>query len=376
MRIGLDAQRIFRPNLHGMEVVAIETIKALQEVDHENEYIVYVKTDTGKVDLINSQNFTLKQIPAYSYPDWEQYRLVKEANKDGVDLLHCMSNTGPHFFSGKMILTLHDIIYMEKLKFSGNSYQDFGNVYRRLIVPKVVAKSELIFTVSNFEKDKIVDFFKINPQRVIVLYNGVNPIFNRNHRVSESSITNGFPETYMLFLGNTAPKKNTINLLKAYYHYCKHTSDIIPLVIPDLGANYLKSSLSSEVLTTIKDYLIFLDYVPYEQMPDLYRKASFFIYPSLRESFGMPILESMACGTPVITSNTTSMPEVAGGNALLCNPHDVLDIADKITTMAGDGNQRETLTKKGLAWSENFSWQNTAKKLYNEYQKMNRCSSS
>jgi hypothetical protein len=138
-KIGIEAQRIFRKKKHGMDMVALELIRNLQTIDKKNEYFIYVKEDEDNQILEPSENFHIVKIQASPYPFWEQILLPEQAKKDKIDILHCTSNTAPISLKCKIVLTLHDIIYLENINFTkGTPYQIMGNFYRRWNVPKVV----------------------------------------------------------------------------------------------------------------------------------------------------------------------------------------------------------------------------------------------
>ena len=155
MRIGIEAQRLFRPHKHGMDRVALELIKNLQVIDKTNEYYIFVKPDEDHSALQETENFKIIELNGGPYPTWEQIALPKAAKKYGCQVLHCTSNTAPLFTSVPLITILHDIIYMESsylkiLSSSASTYQKFGNVYRKLVVPRVLKTSKKVITVSHF----------------------------------------------------------------------------------------------------------------------------------------------------------------------------------------------------------------------------------
>ncbi len=368
MKIGIEAQRIFREKIHGMEVVIIEVIKELQKLDTINEYVVYVRDNTVQ-RVFPTSNFEVKVIKASSFAIWEQWLLPKQANIDGVDLLHCTSNTAPIFYKGKRILTLHDIIYLEKLIMGGTYYQKFGNLYRRFIVPNVVKPIDLILTVSEYEKSRITKKFGLTQEKVKVVYNGLNERFRQqNSEIKANHNTDDLPKKFILHLGNTAEKKNTKRVVKAYYDYCKCVSEPMPLVVTDIQEKVIDVWVNKRVRNKMKGQIIVLPYILYEDMPDLYGKATIFLYPSLRESFGMPILEAMSCGTPVITSNTSSMPEIAGGASLLVNPLSQQEIKNSLVKLTRNESLSDELRVRGREHSLKFSWRITAKKYLESYQ--------
>jgi glycosyltransferase involved in cell wall biosynthesis len=370
MRIGIECQRLLRPNKHGMEIVALELIKQLQLIDKTNEYFLFVKEDEDTNCISETANFKLVKVPAVNFAEWEQIQLPSAIKKYKLNLLHCTCNTSPYFSSTPTILTLHDIIYLENIDFSGTAYQNIGNIYRRFIVPKVVPRCKSIITVSHYEKEKIVERFKIDEERIKVVYNGVSPRFKKIDNENEISEMLGefeLPDEYILFFGNTAPKKNTKGALMAYAYYAKENKNALPLVITDLTEKTLRQELVEIKAESLRSKIKLLGYFPNQRIPYLYNRAKLMLYPSLRESFGLPIIESMACGTPVVTSNVSSMPEIAGDAAILANPSNPLDIAEGMTRLLSDDELYQSKVQKGLERASIFSWQSTAEATHNVY---------
>lgn len=375
MRIGIEAQRIFRPKKHGMEVVALELLRQLQVTDQKNEYVIFAKDDADVNCLSETENFKIETIPAFTYADWEQIRLPEAIKKANIDFLHSTCNTSAIWQPNPLLLTLHDIIYLEKLDFKGTAYQNFGNLYRRYVVPKVVDKSENIITVSHFERNTILEHLQLPEEKVEVVYNAVSDSFHNQYSAEEVAAfreKHMLPEHYMLFLGNTAPKKNTQNVLSAYVHYCLSVKDAVPLVILDYDRTFVEEALTRMKQKHLISNFVFPGYVPSHQMPLIYNGAHVFLYPSLRESFGMPILEAMACGTPVITSTTSSMPEIAGGAAVLVDPYDYKELAEGIYKLLSDGDLYHDLVEKGLKRAAEFTWEASAKSLLAIYDKFRK----
>jgi len=371
MRIGVEAQRIFRNKKHGMDVVALQVLLSLQELDHENEYVVFVKPDEDRDCLKTSNNLEIVEIPALSYPDWEQIHLPRVAKKHGVEILHCTSNTAPMFSAIPSVITLHDVIYLENLNFGGTAYQNFGNIYRRWIVPRVVKTADCIITVSEYEKEKIVSTLKLPPEKVKVVYNAISNKFHNNYsaiKLDDIRVKYDLPEQFILFLGNNAPKKNTERVLKSYVKYCKQVTFPIPLVVLDYEFELIAKLLKSEKGDEYLKYIISPGYIAASEIALIYNLATLFLYPSLRESFGLPIIEAMACGTPVITSNTSAMPEVAGGAAILIDPFNVDDLSNQIVALLSNNTLRDTKIEQGLQRAKAFSWDNAAMQVLNIYQ--------
>lgn len=209
MKIAIEAQRLFRTNKHGMDFVALETIRELQKIDTINEY--YILVAPGSDHCLNAtNNFHILELKCPTYPLWEQFALPKAIRKIRPNLLHCTSNTAPLYCSVPLILTLHDIIFLEKRAASNISiYQNMGWYYRRFIVPRILPKCKKIITVSQFECNHILETLDLSEQQIIAIHNGYNQRFHPLENVSEI-IRKYIPhDDYLFFLGNTDPKKNT-----------------------------------------------------------------------------------------------------------------------------------------------------------------------
>ncbi len=371
MKVAIEAQRLFRKKKHGMEIVALEIIKELQHLNSTDTFFVLVKNDEDEECISETSNFKIKKIAAISYPFWEQIKLPKALKKIKPDILHCTANTAPLFFSGKLVITIHDVIYMESVNFSGSNYQNFGNLYRKFIVPKVAKKAKIIITVSEFEKKVIAKRLNIEENKIRVIYNAVNPQFRKLTEEDLLPFKNRYklPDNFMLHFGNTAPKKNTIGVLKAYSLYRSNNKNNFTLVITDCSIDYIQNLLKEiNQPELIKDIQI-LNYISFTEVPLLYNLAKLFLYPSHRESFGMPVIEAMACGVPVITSDTSALPEIAGGAAILVDPKNESEMADQIEKLINDTGLYDIQRSKGFANARRFNWTNAAKKtmeIYNE----------
>ncbi|WP_224997467.1 glycosyltransferase family 1 protein [Cesiribacter sp. SM1] len=373
LRIGIEIQRIFRPKKHGMEIVALELVRQLQQMDKQNEYVIFAKDDVDTGCLSETENFKIKKLPAYTYADWEQIQLPKAVKEAKLDFLHSTCNTSSILQPVPLLLTVHDVIYLEKVDFKGTAYQNFGNLYRRFVVPKVVQKSEMIFTVSNFERETILESLKLPEDKVKVVYNAISSKFNTDYSAAGLKSfreKNNLPDKFILFLGNTAPKKNTFRVIQAFAEYSLANKDAIPMVILDCTPALVSDMLDKLGHKQLLSRFIFPGYISPDQMPLMYNAATLFLYPSLRESFGLPILEAMACATPVITSNTSSMPEVAGGAALLVDPFKYEEIAAGIDKILGDEALRQDMVKQGVERASKFTWEASAGALLEFYDSM------
>lgn len=370
MRIGIEAQRIFRRKKHGMEIVTIELIRHLQQIVTDFEFVVFVKAGEDRC-IKPTSNFKIVEVPGLSYADWEQIHLPIAITKEKIDLVHFTSNTASYFSQTPFVLTLHDIIYLESVSFTGTAYQNFGNLYRRFLVPKIVDKCLKIITVSKYEQERIRKQFNLYAGKVEVVHNAKDEAFKKisdlNLLESVSKKYN-LPSDFILFLGNTAPKKNSKRLLEAYVHYVKSSKNPLKLLVVDLSESYIKETLLKVGFRNYDDLIFTQDYIDHKDLTVIYNLATIFIYPSLRESFGLPIIEAMACGVPVITSNTSSMPEIANEAALLIDPFDIENISATFLKLTEDVELRELHIKKGYINAEKFSWSNCASQVLSIYE--------
>ena len=368
MRIGIEAQRIFRKNKHGMDYVVLQEIKEIQKMDTRNEYFVFVRPGEDRC-VQDTHNMHVIEVSCPTYPLWEQYALPRAARETGVELLHCTSNTAPVNCSIPLILTLHDLIFLEpRDKANKSLYQNMGWLYRRLVVPRILKKCRRIITVSDFEMQNIISKLHLPPLQVAMIYNGYNEWFrpvNDNEGVYRKYIDE---PGFFFFLGNTDPKKNTERTLVAYARYLEQSEVKRPLLMADLEKKYFDDIITRNDIGHIREHIKTPGYIVNSDLPYIYNAAFAFLYTSLRESFGIPLLEAMACGTPVITSNTSSMPEIGSQNAILVNPESVEEITAMMLRLETDNAFYQQQKEVGLERAKLFSWKKTAEQLLDVYE--------
>lgn len=375
MRIGIEAQRLFRRKKHGMEVVALELIKHLQLIDKSNQYFIFVKDGDDPDCIQETANFKIVVLKSLTYADWEQYHLPRVVAKYQVDFLHCTSNTAPIKLKVPLIVTIHDLIYLEGLTFGGSAYQNFGNIYRRLVVPMIAKNAAQIITVSEFERNNIIKTLKIPEKKITTIYNAKRIEFRKIDDECQLSLVRkkyDLPHDFLFFFGNTAPRKNTLGVLKAYSDYINTSNKVIPLVITSLDLPEVLTLLKTNKIQ-IKEaekYIRCIGYVDKVDLPSIYNLATIFLYPSFREGFGLPIIEAMSCETPVITSNVSSMPEVAGNAAILVDPNNPEDLLAAIVKLTNNSLDNNSLILKGRDRARQFEWKSTAEKTLDIYKKL------
>ena len=268
-----------------------------------------------------------------------------------------------------MLLKLHDIICLEPRSASNKSvYQNMGWYYRRFVVPKILPKCKKIITVSEFECNRIKDFLGLPENQIQHIYNG----FSSHFKVLEDKkleIKNKYiPEKeYIFFLGNTDPKKNLERTIKGYSLYLKESKQKLPLLIADFDKENLPAILKKLSLEDINQYIYCVKYIDNKDLSVIYNNATIFLYTSLRESFGIPMLESLSCGTPVIAGNTSSMPEIMGEGGVFADPYDEKDISGKLLLLENNPDLYQKQIEYGLDRVKKFSWRNTANELLRLY---------
>lgn len=376
MKIAIEAQRLFRARKHGMDVVAYEFLRRLPALNDSNQYHIIVKNDVDNC-IEPSENKFIHPLKAIFYPLWEQFLLPSFCKKINISVLHCTANTAPVFYKKPLILTLHDIIFLQQNNFSnkGSWYQSLGNTYRSLVVPIVAKKAIRIITVSQYQKDVIVQKLNILPQKISVIHNGVDERFFNTFtpiQIQNTLLKYGIKPRYIFFMANTEPRKNTIGALQSFALLCKQTTQAPRLVIKGLNSTQLKNLLEKHNLSFINNQIDLIGYVDYNDLPLIYQGATILWFPSISEGFGLPIIEAMASGVPVITSNVSCMPEIAGDAAILIDPLNFKTIVEATLTLLNNSALYNQIVLKGKKRALDFTWDKAVKKLllvYSEIEK-------
>jgi glycosyltransferase involved in cell wall biosynthesis len=281
-----------------------------------------------------------------------------------IDVFHGLDHIGVPLFGkvGRYVATIHDMIPLIRPQFVTRKHRlVVAAAYRRLR-----QQADLVIVPSEATKADVVDQLRISPERIVVIPWGCDERFQPKGNPERSAVMQRkyhLPTRYLLFVGTLEPRKNLTTLLKAYamLRADRQDEDLKLVVVGRKGWLY------DEVFEAVKalalhEYVLFTDFVDDADLPDLYRGACLLIFPSLYEGFGLPILEAMASGVPVIAANTSSMPEVAGDAALLIDPRTPEAIAEAMAQVLADEQLRKTLTQRGLARAQCFTWESVAQK--------------
>ena len=377
----IEAQRLFRPQKHGMDVVALAVLRELQQQSFAGNLKVLVKPDADPC-LSSSKQVEVEQLAGGFYPIWEQWTLPRRLAQDSGAWLHATGNTAPIWGQNPLIVTIHDLIYLDEnylwKKDGGTWYQRFGNTYRRWIVPLVARRAKHIITISEFQREAIIRQLGVHPSKVTVIYNGADDNFFRQRDQAEllsmrEQLGLGL-DPYIFFLANTEPRKNTDGVLLAYAQLIERYPECpYHLVLKGLSDELLSRKLVALGLTAIQSRIHRIGYIDADLLPSVYQGASMLWFPSFSEGFGLPIVEAMAGGVPVITSNCSVMPEIAADAALYINPAIPAEMVDQTVAIWQNPALAERLSNLGKLRAENFTWRTAVKKLIEVYQRCGAC---
>ncbi|MCR4428151.1 MAG: glycosyltransferase family 4 protein [Caldiserica bacterium] len=294
---------------------------------------------------------------------WEQFLLPKWCKEEKIELLHMFTNRGPVFNRGVAdVHVVHDTIAIhEGIKEKGLFKGISGILYNFFTIKLSAKTSSHLITVSNFSKETILKELRVPPSKVSVVYNGVDPMFF-NPPELEIEKLNLPKKSFLFHLGSYEPRKNTLRVLQAYSGLKEETRRDFPLVIAGLSQKAKEKFCPIIQELGIEKDVVVLPFISDEDLAGLYHNCLAFVWPSCWEGFGLPVLEAMAAGAPVLTSNATSLPEISGGCALLVDPFKVGEIKEGIIRLISDYTLREKMREKGKAWAQQFTWENTVKK--------------
>lgn len=374
MKIGIDARMIIDTYSPTWPNYLSGLLSGLQHLDKSNSYFLYVNYFRRRYDKVlqsfplqdNFQFRTLRVPHKIANFIFETLHFPMETVVGKVDIFHGPIYTRLNTFYGKSIVTVHDLIFIRYPDMVPPAWLDYVGKN----IEYSLRRADAIIAISEFTKKDIVDFFKIPEERIRVIHNGVDRYFTPNPengmRVKEKF---GIGGEYLLSVGANEPRKNLQTLLRAFHALPPTVKENHHLVI--VGVERYRSEQVYAMINELQleRYVIFTNKVSREELSCLYSGAAIFIFPSLIEGFGMPLLEAMACGAPVIASNCTAIPEVVGEAGILIEPLNPDEISQAIENVLGDMSLREGLRQKGFKRVSRFSWEKAAGQtlsLYNE----------
>ena len=364
VRIGIDARKLHD---FGIGTYIRNLLRELARLDQSTEFVLLCRPDDVTVIRALGPNFRPVVETAGNYSVAEQVKVPLALRREGVTLFHAPHYVLPPLVHCRSVVTIHDCIHLMFPQYLPNRV---ALTYARSSMAMASKRATRVLTVSETSKNDIIRFFGTDPAKIDVIYNafderfGVEPNEDDVVRVRERYQLH---DEFVLYAGNVKPHKNLDRLIDAFHLVRQRGLDHLKLVM--IGDDISKyASLRRAVHKyQLHNYVRFLGYLPEETLAVMYRLAGVFVFPSLYEGFGLPPLEAMASGTPVVTSNVSSLPEVAGDAAQLVDPYDPDAIADGIYRVLTDTELRQGLRLKGLARARQFSWDASVRRVREIY---------
>lgn len=386
MRIGLNCM-ILTGQYSGVEQSIWHLVRALRDSDSRNEYVLYTGADTDVAEFegdrwevrrtwFKGRRKTFRIL-------WEQLRLPQRAIKDRLDLVHCPGYVIPSLLVTASVVTIHDVIALKRPELCRP-----GNVkHFKMRLPKTAERATRIIVPSNATRNDVVDLLEVDREKVRVVPFGVGEQYkpiDDPAAMEEARRQMGLPEKFILFVGNREPKKNLEALVQAFYAAVQHTQyesgkghrkamSHKLVLVGKRGWGDVDRKLSRLVRELkFQDHVLQTGYLPQEVMPYVYNLADALVFPSLIEGFGFPVLEAMACGTPVICSKDPALRETVGDAALVVDGLDRAALRKAIEKVTADAKLRRKLREKGLARAAEFTWARCARQTMSVYEEARR----
>jgi glycosyltransferase involved in cell wall biosynthesis len=364
VRIGIDARKLHD---FGIGTYIRNLLRHLARMDDQTEYVVVCRPEDREALSTLGRNFRTVPETAGNYSVAEQVKIPLVLKREGVTLFHAPHYVLPPLVRCRSVVTIHDCIHLMFPQYLPNR---LALSYARTSIGLAARRATRVLTVSESSKRDILRFVDTQPEKIDVIYNAyderfaIDPAEEDVVRVRERF---QLQDEFVLYAGNVKPHKNLERLIEAFEIVRKRGLDHLKLVM--IGDEISKYTALRRAVHRhqLHKYVRFLGYLPEETLAVMYRLAGVFVFPSLYEGFGLPPLEAMASGTPVVTSNVSSLPEVAGDAAVLVDPYDPHAIADGIYRVLTDEQLRKDLRHRGVARAGMFSWEQSVRRVRRIY---------
>lgn len=381
MNIAFDALPLISDRITGIGWCEAGQTMALARLFPENKYTYsffsrkddHIKLDRIKpfagnnigVNLVHGSGFIYRTVSTFIPVPYSRYFGKND------DVTHFFNYIVPPKVHGKTVVTVHDMVYKafpETVRARTKYMLDMG-------LKSSMKRADLIVTDSEFSRSEILKYFPKHEGKVRVVPCGVDldrfKPCDTPERIPEVKRSLGVEGEYFLYLGTIEPRKNLERLIQAYHIFSQRSGGDVPKLVLAGGKGWLYDSIFARVTELgLSEKVIFTQYIPSEDMNPLMCGAVAFVFPSIYEGFGMPPLEAMACGVPVLASDAASLPEVTGDCAVICDPYSPESIADGLEKLSSDDALRSDLGRRGLQRAQSFTWDNSAKILYNLYKEL------
>ena len=376
MKIAIDVRTVL-PNRSGVGNYVLNLVQNLRQVDPAPIYYFLAQKKNLSLlgNLAREQNPLLTIFSHENHPlsdFWEHFILPVRLKKMGINVFHGPASLIPFRKNHcGLIVTIHDLV---AFLFPETIPLKYG-AYMRYLLRQAVKRADKIIAVSYHTQKDLIQILKVPSEKIVVIHEAPSPIFSpydKKEAQARLKQRYGIAKKYIYHLGNIEPRKNLIDLLEAFTLVSQDLGNEYQLVVSG-QKGWLTRSLSHFLKNyPAQDQVLFTGYVPMEHIPLFMNGAELFIFPSLYEGFGLPVLEAMSCGTPIISSNRSSIPEIVGSAGILVDPTDIQELADRIIGLLRNPEEKRRLSQLGKEQSALFSWHEAARKTLDVYRSVNR----
>jgi glycosyltransferase involved in cell wall biosynthesis len=361
VNIAINA-RVLNERQGGPARYTLNVIRGLAAIDTVNRYHILMY-DSLSFDFPLPKNFSVKIIRLRSKLFFDYIYIPLFSWMRRIDIFLFPKNTFSPFVRGKKIPVYHDIVYFEDFDF--REFKFFDNLHHKIMIPVAAKFSWIDLTVSDFTASRMKSLLHIRSEKIRVVKEGVEGHFKKTTdkiKLARTVKKYNLRTPFFFYAGSLSPRKNMPNIIRAF----QKIKDTIPHVIYVTGGDsWLDSEVHGMIMkNALSDRIIKLGYISEEDLVTMYNLADCYLYPSLYEGFGLPILEAQACGCPVITSSVSSCPEVAGSGAIFVDPHDPDEMARAMARIVRDKKLRNRIVKAGLKNCKQYTWDKTARSVH------------
>jgi glycosyltransferase involved in cell wall biosynthesis len=366
MRVAIDTRKIHD---FGIGTYIRNLLRQLARIDRDTEYVLLCREPDLGIAAQLGPNFRSVREPSPNYSLREQIHVPWILRRERPDVYHAPHYVLPPAVRCRSVVTIHDCIHLMFPQYLPNRA---AYAYARASMWAAARRSDRILTVSEASKRDILSLFNVKPEKIVVVYNAIDEHFSTTpseEHVARIRERYQLDHKFVLYVGNIKPHKNLVRLIEAFSELRRTHDDLKLLIIGD-EISKLPALRRAVHRNKLHKHVRFLGYLKDDTLTVLYRLASVFVFPSLYEGFGLPPLEAMASGTPVVTSNVSSLPEVTGDAAVLVDPYDVDSIGDGMRRVLDDPRLAEELRIKGLKRAREFSWEHSVEKTQRVYREV------
>lgn len=361
MRIGIDARFFGGEQSKGLGRYTQKLIEHLAQQDDHNEYVIFLQADSFDKWTIDNPRFTPMLAPYTWYTVEEQLKMPRMIREAEVDLMHFPHFNVPLLYRGPFVVTIHDLIILrfptQRATTLGSLKYFMKHTAGKMVMNHAAKRSQHIITVSHFSKNDIVDYFAVPGEKISVTYEAAEPLSGEEAPTEEVLQKYGIADTpYVLYVGNAYPHKHLEVLVDTAKQLQQQGATQRKFVLVG-KVDYFYERLQRMIADAgVEDLFVCTDFVPDADLPVLYKNAQAYIFPSLYEGFGLPPLEAMHYGVPVIAARASCLPEILGDGALYFDSNDISGIITALDTVENDAAARSALIARGRETVQQYSW--------------------